>query len=84
MKKLKRAISKIEMCLKDYNEENEKSEIKVETSNNKFFSNFNKEEYEKSISSLKDYIRNGDVYIANMTRRIWCNNNEDPLKYMKN
>jgi len=72
-----KSISKIEMRLKDYNEE---SEIKVETSNNKFFSNFNKAEYEKSISSLKDYIRNGDVYIANMTRRIWCDNNEDPFK----
>lgn len=75
-----KSISNIEMRLKDYNEEKEKSEIKVETSNNKFFSNFNKEEYEKSIASLKDYIRNGDVYIANMTRRIWCDNNEDPFK----
>lgn len=75
-----KSISNIEMCLKDYDEENEKPEIKVETSNNKFFSNFNKEEYERSISSLKDYIRNGDVYIANMTRRIWCDNNEEPFK----
>ena len=75
-----KSLSKIEMRLKDYKEENEKSEIKVETSNNKFFSNFNKEEYEKSISSLKDYIRNGDVYIANMTRRILCDNNEDSFK----
>ena len=75
-----KSISNIEMRLKDYNEENEKSEIKVETSNNKFFSNFNKKEYEKSISSLKDYIRNGDVYIANMTRRILCDNNEDSFK----
>lgn len=72
-----KSISRIETCLKDYNE---KLEIKVENLNNKFFSNFNKVEYEKSISSLKDYIRNGDVYIANMTRRIWCNNNEDSFK----
>lgn len=75
-----KSISNIEMCLKDYNEENEKSEIIVETSNNKFVSNFNKGDYEKSISSLKNYIRNGDVYIANMTRRIWCDNNEDSFK----
>ncbi|OOM73434.1 aminodeoxychorismate synthase component 1 [Clostridium puniceum] len=72
-----KSLLKIEMRLKDYKEE---LEIKVETSNNKFFSNFNKEEYEKSISTLKDYIRNGDVYIANMTRRIWCNNNEGSFK----
>lgn len=56
------SISKIEICLKDYTEY---SEIKVEASNNNFFSNFNKAEYEKSVSMLKDYIRNGDVYIAN-------------------
>jgi len=73
-----KSLSKIEMCLKDYNYE--ELEIKVGNSSNKFFSNFNKEEYEKSISSLKNYIRNGDVYIANMTRRIWCDNNEDPFK----
>jgi para-aminobenzoate synthetase component 1 len=68
------SISNIEKSLENYIEE---SAIKLEKSNNKFFSNFNKEEYEKSISLLKEYVRNGDVYIANMTRRIWCNNNED-------
>ena len=26
---------------------------------------------------MKDYILNGHMYIANMTRRIWCYNNED-------
>jgi para-aminobenzoate synthetase component I len=72
-----KSLLKIEMRLKDYNET---IEIKVETSNNKFFSNFNKEEYEKSITSLRDYIRNGDVYIANITRRIWCDNNEESFK----
>jgi len=75
-----KSLSKIEIRLKDYKEENEKLEIKAENLNNTFFSNFNKEEYEKSISRLKDYIRNGDVYIANMTRRIWCDNNEEPFE----
>ena len=26
---------------------------------------------------IKEYIRSGDVYIANMTRRLWCNNQEE-------
>lgn len=51
--------------------------IEFEVKPTKFYSNFNKEEYEEKIEALRDYIRNGDVYIANMTRRIWCNNNED-------
>lgn len=71
------SISKIEKCLEDYKEE---QQIKLKNSNNIFFSNFNKGDYEKSVSSLKNYIRNGDVYIANMTRRIWCHNKEDSFK----
>ena len=72
------SILKIEKFLEDY------KEYEVirgrEKAANTFLSNFDKEEYEKSISLIKDYIRNGDVYIANMTRRIWCNNNEDSFK----
>ena len=71
------SILKIEKSLEDYKED---EGIKLEDSTNTFFSNFNKDEYEKSVSLLKDYIRNGDVYIANMTRRIWCNNNEDSFE----
>lgn len=73
----KSSILKIEKCLENYNE---KQNIKLENSDNAFFSNFDKDEYEKSVSKIKDYIRSGDVYIANMTRRIWCNNNEDSFK----
>jgi para-aminobenzoate synthetase component 1 len=71
------SIERIEKCLKNYKEE---EKIKFQVSNNKFFSNFDKVEYEKSIGVLREYIRSGDVYIANMTRRIWCNNNEEPYK----
>ena len=35
----------------------------------KLISNFKKEAYKKSITRLKDYIRSGDVYIANMKQR---------------
>lgn len=72
-----KSILKIEKALENY-AENEG--VIIGSSTNTFFSNFDKEEYEKSISLLKDYIRNGDVYIANMTRRIWCNNDEDSFK----
>ncbi|WP_271809260.1 aminodeoxychorismate synthase component I [Clostridium beijerinckii] len=73
----KNSILSIEKCLKNYIEG---LPINLEKTNNEFFSNFDKEEYKKAIASLKEYIRSGDVYIANMTRRIWCNNNEKPYE----
>ena len=49
------------------------------TSNNNFCSNFTKEEYINKIKNLKEYIRSGDVYIANMTQRFVCESNEDAI-----
>lgn len=49
----------------------------------KFISNFTKEEYKKSITRLKEYIRSGDVYIANMTQRFYCHNEEDSFTIYK-
>lgn len=46
--------------------------IELKESNTKFYSNFTKEEYINSIVSMKEYIRNGDIYIANMTQRFSC------------
>lgn len=67
-------IEDIEEKLKDYKEISEPNIIE---SNNKFISNFEKEDYEKEISKLREYIRSGDVYIANMTRQVWCYNKEN-------
>ncbi|MDY4079282.1 MAG: aminodeoxychorismate synthase component I [Clostridium sp.] len=67
-------IEDIEEKLKDYKDI---SEPNIVESNNKFISNFEKEDYEKEISKLREYIRSGDVYIANMTRQVWCYNKED-------
>lgn len=67
-------IEDIEEKLKNYKEI---SEPNITESSNNFTSNFEKESYEKAILSLKEYIRNGDVYIANMTRQIWCYNKEE-------
>ena len=58
-------------------------EEEVEISNNKFYSNFTKEKYKKAVKDLKDYIVSGDVYIANMTQRFYCNNNEDSFEIYK-
>lgn len=51
--------------------------------NNKFYSNFTKEQYKNAVSKLKDYIVSGDVYIANMTQRFYCHNNEDSFEIYK-
>ena len=51
---------------------------------NKFYSNFSKEEYIDKIKKLKEYIRSGDVYIANMTQRFFCESNEDAINIYKN
>ena len=71
---IENSTSIIEEKLKDYKEINE---VNVGDSASTFVSNFTKEPYEKAIVKLKEYIRSGDVYIANMTRRIMCNNNEE-------
>lgn len=36
---------------------------------NGFRSNFSRNDYEKAIARMKEYIRSGDIYIANMTQR---------------
>ena len=82
-KDTKESIHNIEEKLKDYFI---KEEVVFKGNSNKtiFSSNFKKEEYEKSISILKEYIRSGDVYIANMTRRICCESLEEPFKIYEN
>ena len=58
-------------------------EQKVEDSNKKFISNFNKENYKLAIRRLKDYIVSGDVYIANMTQRFCTESTEDSFEIYK-
>ena len=54
-----------------------------EKNNKEFYSNFTKEEYKSAVTKLKDYIVSGDVYIANMTQRFWCHNEEDSFLIYK-
>jgi len=49
----------------------------VNNSSGAFESNFSRSEYIKSVSKVKDYIRSGDVYIANMTQRFTAKTNKD-------
>ena len=58
-------------------------EIVREKSENNFYSNFIKEDYKKAVTRLKEYIVSGDVYIANMTQRFWCYNEENSFNIYK-
>jgi para-aminobenzoate synthetase component 1 len=42
-------------------------------------SNFTKEGYMKAVQRIKDYIRAGDIYQANMTQRFVCHTKEAPF-----
>lgn len=76
-KDLNKSIKDIEIKLKDYKL---KHEVKVTKGSGKFYSNFTKDEYKESIRILKNYIKEGHVYVANMTRNIWCYNHEDSFE----
>ncbi len=58
-------------------------EIVYEKSENIFYSNFVKVDYKKALAKLKDYIVSGDVYIANMTQRFWCYNDDESFNIYK-
>lgn len=44
----------------------------------KINSNFTKDEYIKSLNKLKNYIKEGDIYQANLTQRFSCDIDEEP------
>ncbi|MBM7871271.1 para-aminobenzoate synthetase component 1 [Clostridium pascui] len=53
-------------------------------SDTKFYSNFDKSEYIETVGKVREYIRSGDVYIANLTQRFWCYNEKSPYEIYKN
>lgn len=55
----------------------------LEGKENKFEANFTKEDYLASIDKLREYIKNGDVYIANLTQNFFCETNKDPYEVYK-
>ncbi len=42
-------------------------------------SNFEKEEYKQAVDQMIQYIREGDIYIANMTQRLEVESEKAPL-----
>ncbi|KDR96582.1 aminodeoxychorismate synthase, subunit I [Peptoclostridium litorale DSM 5388] len=46
----------------------------------KLQSNFEKEDYKEAINKIKDYIRSGDIYQANMTQRFECETKYSPYE----
>ena len=77
-------IENIESLLKViHNGKKINDEIVCEKSKNIFYSNFIKEDYKKAVSRLKEYIVSGDVYIANMTQRFWCHNEDNSFNIYK-
>lgn len=48
-----------------------------------FHSNFTKKQYMDTVEKVRDYIRNGDIYITNLTQRFWCHSNAEPYKVYK-
>ncbi len=58
-------------------------EQNFESVNRNFKSNFEKEDYKNAITKLKNYIINGDIYIANMTQRFYTENEEESFEIYK-
>ncbi|MDK2917849.1 MAG: para-aminobenzoate synthetase component [Candidatus Petromonas sp.] len=63
------------------NEENG-VDIKFEHKNKEtdFLSNFTKDEYINAVNKVKDYIKAGDIYQANLTQRFECTLEEKPYE----
>lgn len=54
-------------------------DVELTNKNIKFHSNFTKEEYIEALRKLKNYIKEGDIYITNMTQRFYCDSYDDPF-----
>ncbi|SUY47638.1 para-aminobenzoate synthase component I [Clostridium putrefaciens] len=49
----------------------------------KFISNFGKDEYMDTVERVRQYIRNGDIYITNLTQRFCCETKKEPYDIYK-
>lgn len=53
-------------------------------SDTKFTSNFNKSKYIETVEKVRQFIRNGDIYITNLTQRFCCKTKKEPYEIYKN
>ncbi len=66
--------NRIENIVKTIHNGEKLNEISILDNSTTFHSNFKKEDFKSAVSKLKNYIKSGDVYIANMTQRFYCDN----------
>ncbi|CDM68459.1 Aminodeoxychorismate synthase component 1 [Clostridium bornimense] len=70
-----RSIDKIEKIIySDYIIEDDKKEYCIEIK-----SNFERDQYLKTIDKVKNYIEEGDIYICNLTQRLKVKSNKKPI-----
>lgn len=70
-----KSIDDIEKVIySDYIIENDKNEYSIEIE-----SNFEKDQYLKTIDKVKNYIEEGDIYICNLTQRLKVKTNKKPI-----
>jgi para-aminobenzoate synthetase component I len=55
---------------KTMDEQNKQLNVSVKHPPSGFISNFTKLEYENTVTQMKEYIRSGDIYIANLTQKM--------------
>ena len=80
---LKKSEESIEQIEKKIYEGNKITYSTLEEKNNEFVSNFTEKDYLDSIEKLRAYIKNGDVYIANLTQNFSCETNKTPYEIYK-
>lgn len=73
---LRKAEESIEQIIEKIYEGSKVIYSTLEEKNNEFISNFTKKDYLVTIEKLRDYIKNGDVYIANLTQNFSCETNK--------
>lgn len=56
----------------------------LNNSDTEFASNFGKDEYIETVEKFRQYIRTGDIYIANLTQRFCCETTKEPYEVYKN
>lgn len=76
----KNSIKNIKNTIK---EGNTVTYINSQEKDNKFISNFTKDNYLASIDKVKNYIENGDIYIVNLTQSFFCETLKEPYDIYK-
>ncbi|MTI64993.1 MAG: aminodeoxychorismate synthase component I [Firmicutes bacterium] len=75
-----KVVNNIIEKIKKGEEENKKINLKKGNNIIDLKSNFKKEDYLKAINKIKDYIKAGDIYQANMTQRFECDIEDSPFE----